>query len=130
MSVRPIRHPKDIESDDAGVVAVEFALVLPLLVVLLFTIVIAGSVYIDQLQLQSVVRNAARIGSVAPSVACDRAIDELAGNHVGSIQCQLLEDCTDGNVKVRLVANQVVSIPLVGNRSVTLEATSSYSCGT
>ena len=32
------------ESDDAGVAAVEFALVLPLLVIMVFTVVFAGSV--------------------------------------------------------------------------------------
>lgn len=114
--------------DDSGVAAVEFALVLPLLVVLLFTIVMAGSVYVDQLQIQSAARNSARIGSVSPSSACSQARTELSTNSVGAVECQLLENCSMGNVKVRLTARQVVSIPIVGSRNVTLQATSSYVC--
>ena len=101
---------------------------LPILVVLLFTIVIAGSMYVDQLNMQSAVRNAARIGSLNPPMACQIARDELLSNDVGALSCSLLDDCTDGSIRVQLVATQNVSIPVVGDRTVTLHATSSYSC--
>lgn len=125
---RPVRRKRALGPDDTGVAAVEFALVLPLLVVLLFTIVMAGSVYVDQLQIQSVARNSARIGSVMPDSACGQARAELSTNSVGVVDCQLLETCTTGNVKVRLTARQTMSIPIVGSRDVTLRATSSYVC--
>lgn len=125
---RPVRRKRALGPDDTGVAAVEFALVLPLLVVLLFTIVMAGSVYVDQLQIQSAARNSARIGSVLPASACAQARAELSTNSVGTIDCQLLENCSTGNVKVRLTARQVVSIPIVGSKDVTLRATSSYVC--
>lgn len=121
-------RPSRRKPDDDGVVAVEFALVLPLLIVLLFTIILGGAVYLDQLQLQSAARNAARAGSVTPSGACSTATSELAGNNVGSISCELLENCSTGTVRVRLTAQQTVSLPLVGDRNVTLRASSSYAC--
>jgi hypothetical protein len=114
--------------DDEGVVAVEFALVLPLLVVLLFTIVLAGSVYADQLHLQSVARDAARAGSVDPDVACDLARGELSGNDVGQVDCAVVSNCSSGVFKVALSATQDLVVPLVGSRAVTLRASSSFVC--
>lgn len=121
-------RPSRRKPDDDGVVAVEFALVLPLLIVLLFTIILGGAVYLDQLQLQSAARNAARAGSVTPTGACNAATAELTGNNVGSVSCELLENCSTGVVRVRLTAQQTVSLPLVGDRNVTLRASSSYAC--
>lgn len=120
---QPLRGP-----DDAGVVAVEFALVLPLLIVLLFTIILGGGVYLDQLNLQAAARNAARVGSVTPTTACSTATADLVGNDVGTVSCSLLENCTTGSLRVRLTARQTVPLPIVGDRDVTLTATSSYAC--
>lgn len=53
---------------------------LPLLIVLLFTIILGGGVYLDQLNLQSAARNGARVGSVTPTSACSAATADLAGN--------------------------------------------------
>ena len=115
-------------SDDRGVAAVEFALVIPLLVVMLFTIVLGGSVYIDQLQLQSVARDAARTAAVDSSQACAVAAQELASNSVGAVQCTVEQNCSSGVAKVKLVAVQQMSMPLVGPKTVTLTATSSFIC--
>jgi len=68
---------------------VEFALVLPLLVVLLFVIVNGGLVYLDQLHLQSAARDAARIASVEPLQACSTALAELSANDVGTSSCEI-----------------------------------------
>jgi len=115
-------------SDDAGVVAVEFALVVPLLIVLLFTIILGGSVWLDQMHLQSAVRNGARVGAVAPTSACAAATADLVGNDVGNVTCELLNNCSSGTARVRLTAVQRVSVPLVGERNVTLHASSSFVC--
>ena len=128
MPGRPTPRSRGRELDDRGVVAVEFALVLPLLVVLLFTIIAAGSIYVDQLHLQSVARDAARAGSVDPGMACDVAHAELASNDVGAVSCAVLTPCSSGAIKVALSSTQQVEIPLVGSRSVTLHASSSFVC--
>ena len=89
VGIRLVSRVNPVEPDDGGVVAVEFALVLPLLIMLIFTMVVGGSVYLDQLHLQSVARNAARIGAVDSSRACSVALSELASNDVGEVQCVL-----------------------------------------
>lgn len=127
-SGRPTPHARGRELDDRGVVAVEFALVLPILVVLLFTIVTAGSIYVDQMHLQSAARDAARVGSLDPTVACDVARAELAGNDVGDLTCEVTSPCSSGTLQVALSSAQEVAIPLVGTRAVTLHASSSFVC--
>lgn len=108
--------------------AVEFALVLPLLVVLLFVIVNGGMVFLDQLHLQSAARDAARVASVEPARACSTALAELAGNDVGSTSCELVQDCSAGTAEVRLTASQNIAIPVIGNRTVNLDASSTFVC--
>lgn len=124
-----LRHDR-VKPDDRGVVAVEFALVLPLLIMLIFTMVIGGSVYLDQLHLQSVARNAARAGSVDSARACLVAFSELASNDVGIVQCELKKSCSlgTGTAEVEITSIQDVSIPLIGNKVVTLHASSSFIC--
>ncbi len=116
------------ETSDDGVAAVEFALVLPIFVALLFTIVVSTSVYIDQLQLQSVARDAARSESVSAASGCTVATTELATNAMGNVQCVVNQTCTSGTVRIQLTSTQQVSIPIVGNRTVVLHATSSFVC--
>ena len=113
---------------DRGVASVEFALVVPLLVLLLFGLVIAGSVYLDQLNLQSAARNAARAGSISSTTACTAAQAELAAQSVGNLQCKVLSTCSTGGFRVELTADRIVTVPLLGDRSVNLKATSTFSC--
>jgi Flp pilus assembly protein TadG len=113
---------------DDGVAAVEFALVLPLLVVLLFVIVNGGLVFLDQLHLQSAARDGARIASVDPAQACSAALAELSGNDVGTTSCELVQDCSQGTAQVRISAVQSISIPVIGDRTVSLDASSTFVC--
>jgi Flp pilus assembly protein TadG len=55
--------------DDRGVAAVEFALVLPLLVLLLFGMVTTGLVYSDHLSVTNAVREGARYGAAVDFTA-------------------------------------------------------------
>lgn len=128
ITLRSSRYPRDRETSDGGAIAVEFALVLPIFIALLFTIVVATSVYIDQLQLQSVARDAARAESVATSSGCALALDELSANPMGSVQCIRHQSCSSGAVRIELISTQQVSIPVVGNRTVELHASSSFVC--
>lgn len=114
--------------NDGGVASVEFALVVPLLVLLLFGLVVAGSVYLDQLQLQSAARNAARAGSISSVTACSTAQAELAAQSVGNLQCNVLSTCGNGGFRVELKADRIITIPLLGDRNVNLKATSTFAC--
>lgn len=115
---------------DAGSAAVEFALVVPVLLTLLFAIVTLASVFFDQLHLQAAARDAARAGSVAISRACTVATGELAANGIGTHTCTVVHDCTTGTVTIALTATSTYAVPLLGDRTVSLDATSSYVCAT
>lgn len=129
MTVRvPVRTGARPREDDQGVAAVEFALVMPLLVVLLFLIVIGGGIYLDQLNMQSAARNAARVGSVDRSAACPTAEKELEANSVGDLSCLVERTCDTGAFQVRLTARRDVEVPLVGRKAVVLVASSTYVC--
>lgn len=67
--------------DDRGAAAVEFALVFPILVVILFGIVEFGSVYNAQLQLTSAAREGARTMAVTgdPAAARTAALNATVG---------------------------------------------------
>ena len=100
---------------DSGSIAAEFALVLPVLIVLLFTIVNLASVYFDQLHLQATARDAARAGSIDISQACKVAETELAQNDVGTRLCRVLSDCQSGKVSIEISASKKYSIPILGD---------------
>lgn len=119
----PLRGP-----DDRGSAAAEFAVVVPVLLLLLFVMVTLASVFFDQLQLQAAARDAARTGAVEISEACDAARSALVGNDVGVLTCTAITTCADGAVRMSLQAVKSYSVPVLGNRSVTLTASSSFTC--
>lgn len=118
----------DDRQPDSGIVAVEFALILPVLVTLLFTMIAAGSVLIDRLDLQSAARDAVRAASLDGADACGVAAGSLAGNDLTLASCVVEGSCDLGSVSVLLGTVSPVSIPFVGDRAVELTANSRYAC--
>jgi len=115
-------------TDDEGMAAVEFALVLPFLVAMLFGIVVTGIVFIGRMQVQAAAREGARIGAVAPGGGCNAARQQLSSFSQSSVACSEVRSCTTTGNTVTVTVNQDVSIPVLGNRSVTLQSTSVYAC--
>lgn len=115
-------------SDDRGSAAAEFAVVVPVLLLLIFAMITLASLYFDQLRLQSAARDAARTGSVSVADACSTAATALGGNDVGTLTCTIVDTCSSGALRVRLVARQNLAIPFIGSRDVTLDASSSFVC--
>lgn len=113
---------------DRGVAAVEFALVLPVLLVVLFGIVAAGLVYVDHLQLQSAARDGARAGALDPGSACATALGRVADVGGGATSCEEMSTCPGIDSSVTLQLARQVSIPLLGERTVGLSASAAFSC--
>jgi|688.fasta_scaffold44548_7 Flp pilus assembly protein TadG len=113
---------------DGGLAAVEFALVLPVLVALLFGIVVTGLVFIGRMQVQAASREGARAGAIASGQACNAAREQLSNFSSSSVTCTELRDCATTGSRVQLQVTQNVSIPVLGNRTVSIDATSVYAC--
>jgi len=114
--------------DDEGLAAVEFALVLPVLVALLFGIVVTGLVFIGRMQVQAAAREGARAGAIVAGQGCTAARQQLTNFSSSSISCTEVRNCTSTGSRVQVRVIETVSIPLLGERNVTLDSTSVYAC--
>ena len=119
---------------DTGVASVEFALVLPILVLLMFGVVVAGTVAAAQLQVQAAARDGARAGSLSSGGGCGVSLNRLdaadgtGSPSVGQVTCTNLAVCPGTTSSVSVVATRTVSIPVLGNRQVTLDSVATYEC--
>jgi Flp pilus assembly protein TadG len=113
---------------DRGAAAVEFALVLPVLLAVLFGVVVAGLVYVDHLQLQSAARDGARSGSLVSGSGCSAALDRVSDLGEGGTSCAETAVCPGTDSAVTLQLARQVSIPLLGDRTVNLSASAVYEC--
>lgn len=128
----PRRGPDDTgpshpEPND-GSAAAEFAIVVPVLLLLLFIMVTLSSIFFDQQQLQAAARDSARVGAVRIADACSTAQTALTGNDVGVLTCTTVTTCSTGAVKMSLAATKTYAVPLLGDRTVTLRASSTFVC--
>jgi len=124
-STRPGR-----DGDDHGVAAVEFALVLPLVVMLVFAAITAGTIATAQLDVNSTARDAARAGALDSSAACTLATTRLAdaGSALGATSCTHIATCPGVDSVIRIDATRTVTIPFIGDRTIDLSSTASYRC--
>jgi Flp pilus assembly protein TadG len=114
--------------DDRGLAAVEFALVLPALVTMLFGIVVTGLVFVGRMQVQAAAREGARAGAVVPGQACSSARAQLSNFSPASVTCTETLNCATTGSTVVLHVTETVSVPMLGNQTVSLDSTSVYAC--
>jgi len=128
MRIRRTSDRGSRRSADPGLAAVEFALVLPVLVILLFGTVVAGTVYVDHLRVQSAAHDGARAGAISPGEGCATALQRVAGINGASANCTAPAACPGASSSVDLVVTETVSIPLLGARTIQLSASSEFRC--
>ena len=128
MSRRRSRAASAGRHDDEGLAAVEFALVLPVLVVLLFGIVVTGLVFIGRMQVQAAAREGARAAAMVAGGGCTAARSQLSNFDPSAITCTEVRDCASTGSRVEVTVIETVSIPLLGARDVSLDSTSVYAC--
>ena len=118
------------DGDDSGVAAVEFALVLPLIVMLVFAAITAGTIATAQLDVNSTARDAARAGALDSNAACTLAAARLAdaSSALGATSCTNLATCPGVDSVIRIDATRTVTIPFIGDRTIDLSSTATYRC--
>lgn len=118
------------DRDDSGVAAVEFALVLPLIVMLVFAAITAGTIATAQLDVNSTARDAARAGALDDDAACTLAAARLAdaSSALGATSCTTVATCPGVDSVIRIDATRTVTIPFIGDRTIDLSSTASYRC--
>lgn len=101
-----------------------------MLLALLVGVVIAGTAAIGHLKVQSAARDGARAGSVDPGAGCTVALNRLVGTSatVGDAACSAVAVCPGTNSTIAVTATRIVTIPLVGDKTITLDAESTFEC--
>jgi Flp pilus assembly pilin Flp len=114
--------------DQSGAAAVEMAIILPVLVLLMFGIVEFGLAFNRLQGVHAAAREGARVGAVSPGDECARALSALDGLGVSAVTCIVEESCPGDRAVVVIGATEEVSIPMLGDRSVSLSGRGEFRC--
>jgi hypothetical protein len=126
------------ETRDRGAIMVEFALILPILVILVFGIIEFGRAYNTQIALQGAAREGARALALADAASAVQAVDDSHGlSTVVSVgfpdgSCPVNPDPDPRKVVYRTVTtstNIPFSVPFFTIGTLTLKAEASMRCG-
>ena len=125
--------------DERGAAAVEFALVLPLLILLVFGIAYFSIGYNRKQGLQAAAREGARLGALPQSTSTDirnKVQSALAGSVPGTPTVTITPGGTrpcdlapvGSTVKVKVTAPYSFDIPLFGSQSISMSGTGEFKC--
>ena len=113
---------------------IEFALLLPLLVMLVFGIITFGRAYHAKVELASAVREGARAAALGKTNGDAQAATVAAASGLGisSGNVSVLAACppgADSAAKVKATYDLLYDIPLVSSGTMTITATGTMRCG-
>ena len=120
--------------NERGAVAAEFALLIPVFLLLVFGMVQLGLTWQRQEAVSASAREAARIASLPTADAfdaCSRADAALAGSTFTSTpQCNVVGDCGSGSSSVQVVitVENAIDIPFYGTPTFTLTGRGDFRC--
>ena len=122
----PVTHRA---ASERGAAMVEFALLLPLLIMLVFGIITFGRAYFAKVELASAVREGARAEALDKDPV---SATVTAGQGLPVTDVQVLSTCTpgvDGQAKVKATYTFDFDIPLVTSGTKALSAIGPMRCG-
>jgi len=119
-----------------GAVAAEFALILPVLLILLFGIIQFSIAFNRHQAVHAAAREGARVASLpqtSAADACDRVTDALVGiNFQAAPTCQVIGSCGGNNpsssVTVLVQAQHEVDLALAGSTNLTITGEGDFRC--
>lgn len=127
------RHPAAGRASERGAAALEFALVLPILLMLVFGIITFGRAYHAKVQLAGGVREGARALALgksageAQAATVDAAGGLIAAGDVSTSGCPA--GGADGTARVEASYDLVYTIPFVNEGTLTITANGAMRCG-
>lgn len=119
---------------ERGAVAAEFALILPVLVLLLFGMLQLGLTYQRQEAVHAAAREGARVASLpttSTADACARSAAALAGTgFTATPTCTATSNCStsSGDVIVTVTVSNTLEIPFFGTQTFDLTGTGDFRC--
>jgi len=135
LGARARRVAPDDAGRERGAAAVEFAILLPILILLVFGIIQFGITWNRAQGLQAAAREGARLASLPYTSTSDvqsRVTSALQGVPLDSpptvTVSQSCSNATGQTVTVKVAATTSIDIPLWGSQSVTLHGQGSFRC--
>jgi hypothetical protein len=124
-----MRRSPNMNSDDQGVVALEFVLVAPFLIALIFSIAQFGIFFSNKVEVESAARDAARTLALNPGMAPAAAVPP--GMTLDSSKSN--DGCVVGNTtsdaRVNLMSDYVFSFPGIPLGTKTIRVEGRMRCG-
>ncbi len=119
---------------ERGAIAAEFALLLPILLLLVFGMVQLGLTYQRQEAVHAAAREGARVASLPSTTtadACARSQAALAGTgFTATPTCSATSNCatSTGDVTVTITVANTIEIPFFGTQTFDLTGTGDFRC--
>ena len=119
---------------ERGAVAAEFALMIPILLLLIFGTVQLGLTYQRQSAVHAAAREGARVASLPTTTtneACARSAAALAGTGFTAVpNCDVVGDCSGAStsVIVTITVPNTIEIPFYGTSTFTLTGVGDFRC--
>lgn len=136
-----LRRPHARLDSERGAVAAEFALILPVLVLLIFGMLQLGLTYQRQEAVHAAAREGARVASLPTTTtaqACARSTAALAGTGFDATPAcgavgnngNTFDDCrtSTGDVTVTITVSNTIEIPFFGTRTFDLTGVGDFKC--
>jgi len=128
------RAGEPVDRRDRGAVAAEFALMIPVLLMLIFGMVQLGLTYQRQSAVHAAAREGARVASLPTTTtnqACARSAAALAGTGFTAVpNCNVVGDCSGAStsVVVTITVPNTIEIPFYGTSTFTLTGVGDFRC--
>lgn len=131
-----IRHHLPVHNDRSqrGAVAAEFALIMPVLLILLFGIIQFSIAFNRHQAVHAAAREGARVASLPYTTnqeVCDRVNDALNGvNFQSPAQCFVDQACGGASTKavVRVQAEHTIDLAIAGTTNLTIRGQGEFRC--
>jgi Flp pilus assembly protein TadG len=124
-----MRRSTHINDDDRGVVAIEFVLVAPFLIALIFSIAQFGIFFAKKVEVESAARDAARTLALSPGMAPSAAVPSGSTLDTTKTNVGCVAGNTTSDARINLASDYTFSIPGIPIGTKTIRVEGKMRCG-